>query len=71
MDGAEHVAVEDTLWVCCRCGVPLEINRVQLTYLGNSFWLDLPTCPSCGLYLIPEDLATGRMAEVEQLLEDK
>ena len=71
MNDTEHVAIDDTLCVCCRCEVPLEINRVELSYLGNSFWLDLPTCPSCGLYLTPEELATGRMAEVEQLHEDK
>ena len=29
------------------------------------------TCAACGLALIPEDLALGRMAQVEKLLEDK
>jgi len=65
------VTENDMLWTCCRCSGPLEVGPVQLSYLGNSFWIDLPRCPSCGLYLIPEELATGRMAEVEQLLEDK
>jgi len=49
----------------------MELGPVQLSYLGNSFTLDLPRCPSCGLILIPEELATGRMAEVERVLEDK
>lgn len=67
----ERVAGDEPTWFCCRCSVPLEIGPVELTYLGNSFWLDLPKCPSCGQYLIPEELATGRMAQAEQLLEDK
>jgi hypothetical protein len=31
----------------------------------------LPSCPRCGLVLISEDLATGKMAEVESALDDK
>jgi hypothetical protein len=65
------IGEDDLRWTCCRCSVPLEVGPVELSYLGNSFWLDLPRCPKCGLHLIPEELATGRMAEVEQVLEDK
>jgi hypothetical protein len=49
----------------------MEVGPVELTYLGSSFWIDLPRCPKCGLFLVPEELATGRMNEVELLLEDK
>jgi hypothetical protein len=35
------------------------------------FALDLPVCPQCGIILIGEELATGKMAEAEQILEDK
>jgi len=62
---------EDLGWTCCRCSEPLEVGPVELKYLGNSFWLDLPHCPRCGFYLVPESLATGRMADAERLLEDK
>jgi hypothetical protein len=62
---------DDLRWVCCRCSEPLEVGPVELTYLGNSFWLDLPHCPKCGFYLVPESLALVRMAQAEQLLEDK
>jgi hypothetical protein len=31
----------------------------------------LPTCPKCGIVLIPENLAMGKMNQVEHLLEDK
>jgi hypothetical protein len=33
--------------------------------------VELPTCPKCGYVLIPEQLALGKMHQVEQLLEDK
>jgi hypothetical protein len=65
------VSRDDLLWTCCRCSGPMEMGSVELTYLGNSFWIDLPRCPTCGLFLVPEELATGRMNEVELLLEDK
>ncbi len=58
-------------WVCANCGVPLEPGRVDIGYLGSSFPVDLLKCPRCGLVLIPEELALGKMAEVEKSLEDK
>ncbi|MES9995602.1 pyridine nucleotide-disulfide oxidoreductase/dicluster-binding protein [Desulfovibrio aminophilus] len=50
---------------------PLEPRPVEATYLGSSFNISLLACPECGLCLVPESLALGRMAEVEHLLEDK
>jgi hypothetical protein len=57
-------------WVCS-CGAPLELGKVNLRYMGSTFTVDLRHCPKCGLVLIPEELAEGRMAEVERILEDK
>jgi hypothetical protein len=71
MSSIARLTEDDMLWVCCRCSQPLEVGPVQLSYLGNSFTLDLPRCSTCGLILIPEELATGKMMEVEQVLEDK
>jgi len=51
--------------------VPLEPGRVDIAYLGSSFPVELLRCPQCGLVLIPEELALGKMAEVEKALEDK
>jgi hypothetical protein len=62
---------KDMNWVCEPCGEALEKGRVELTYLGNSFHVELPVCPKCGAVYVFEDLATGRIAEVEHLLEDK
>ncbi|MCL4367830.1 MAG: hypothetical protein M1337_01455 [Actinobacteria bacterium] len=58
-------------WICNRCKVSVEVQKVRLQYRGSIFALDLPACPRCGMVLIPEELAVGRMAEAEQVLEDK
>jgi predicted RNA-binding Zn-ribbon protein involved in translation (DUF1610 family) len=58
-------------WECVACGQPLERGKVDVSYLGNSFQVELLKCPNCGLVLIPEELALGKMAEVEKALEDK
>ncbi len=57
--------------LCAKCGLGLEIGRVKLTYLGNSFPVSLPKCPGCGQVFIPEELALGKMLRVEKALEDK
>ena len=56
---------------CAKCGAPLEPGQVTVEYLGNAYPVDLFKCPRCGLVLVPEELALGRMAEVEKTLEDK
>ncbi|MDR3568551.1 MAG: hypothetical protein P4L43_11040 [Syntrophobacteraceae bacterium] len=58
-------------WVCMKCGLPLEIGKVEVRYLGSMFPVDLYRCPGCRRPLVPEALAVGKMAEVEKLLEDK
>jgi hypothetical protein len=62
---------ESGKWMCSRCGVPLEPGPVDISYLGSAFPVNLLRCPSCGLVLVPEELALGKMAEVERTLEDK
>jgi hypothetical protein len=51
--------------------VPVEVQKVRLQYIKTIFAVDLPACPRCGMILIDEELATGKMAEAEQTLEDK
>jgi len=58
-------------WICNRCKVPVEIQTVRLQYIKTIFALHLPACPRCGMILIDEELATGKMVEAEQTLEDK
>jgi hypothetical protein len=62
---------EDKNWLCARCSVSLESGKVNVSYLGSMFPVDLLRCPRCSQVFIPEDLALGKMAEVEKLLEDK
>ncbi len=62
---------DDMDWYCERCNAPLQPGKVELDYLGSAFHVELPVCPKCGAVLISEDLAVGRMLEVEKLLEDK
>ncbi len=58
-------------WTCARCGEPLTQGKIEIAYLGSAFPVDLWHCSTCGLVLIPEELALGRMLEVEKMLEDK
>ncbi len=62
---------EATPWRCARCDVPLERAKVSVSYLGSTFPLELERCPRCGFVLVPEALATGKMLQAEQALEDK
>jgi RNase P subunit RPR2 len=68
---AENVRPEDLAWMCRKCNRPLQVGTVTVEYIGSQFTTELPTCPDCGFVLISEELALGKMAEVEQLLEDK
>lgn len=56
---------------CGACNIPLTEEKTHFSYLGHAFSTTLLRCPGCGQVFIPEELARGRMAEVEQTLEDK
>ena len=58
-------------WICSACDRPLEVVKVGFTYMKGNFEVPLQACPACGLVMIPEDLAMGKMAEAERILEDK
>ena len=58
-------------WECSQCKRELSPGKVNLDYMGSRFTVELMTCPACGFVYIPEDLAMGKMAEVELILEDK
>ncbi|PIE68432.1 MAG: DNA-binding protein [Deltaproteobacteria bacterium] len=62
---------EDKGWLCENCQIKMEPGLTELHYQGNVFKVELLLCPSCDAVLIAEDLAVGRMLEVEKLLEDK
>ena len=58
-------------WRCTACSCTLDIVKVGFTYMKGNFEVDLPACRSCGLVLISEELANGKMADAERILEDK
>ena len=62
---------EKTQWKCGKCGGELQRGLVKASYLGNDFEVKELKCLNCGLVLIDEELALGKMFEVEQSLEDK
>lgn len=56
---------------CGKCGRKLVLSKVDFSYIGKNFHADVYRCPSCGKVCILPELAEGKMAEVEHLLEDK
>ena len=64
-DGTEKI------WKCGKCDIALVFKKTVFSYLGRSFTHDVRCCPKCGSVFIPSDLAEGKMAEVEEQLEDK
>lgn len=67
----QNYAPDGGKWICGRCHVPLEQIKVQAFYLQSAFDVLLPRCPKCGMTMIPQSLADGKMVEVESLVEDK
>jgi len=57
--------------ICNKCNITLELKKTVFEYLGMSFSYDVPYCPKCKTIFITEDLANGKMAEVERMIEDK
>lgn len=57
--------------ICDKCGLEMVPGAVKFSYLGNEFEEEMPRCPSCGQVYIPEDIALGKMARVEEEFEEK
>ena len=57
--------------VCAKCDAALVPKKTVFEYMSMSFTYDILCCPVCGMAFIPEELAEGKMAEVERLIEDK
>ena len=58
-------------WICDKCKEKLVLRKVKVSYLGGNFDVELMKCPKCNNVYIGEDLALGKMLEVEKGLEDK
>lgn len=57
--------------ICDRCGVEMELIEASFDYLSRGFRHKVPRCPECGQVSLPEELVTGKMADVESMIEDK
>jgi hypothetical protein len=62
---------KSTDWVCLKCGAPLELAIVKLTYLDETFAAETPACPSCQSVFVSEKDAVEKMTLAEKMLEDK
>lgn len=58
-------------WICDKCKKELVLRKVKVRYLEGNFEVELMRCPVCDMVFIEEDLAMGKMLEVEKDLEDK
>ncbi len=65
------VNAEERIWKCGKCNEELVMKKTVFSYLGHTVAHEAPACPKCGKVFIPEGLAEGKMAEVEEQLEDK
>lgn len=63
--------VEKPMRICDSCKVEMVELDVEFSYLNRSFRHKVSRCPECGQVYIPEELASGRMHEVEKKLEEK
>lgn len=57
--------------ICDKCGLELEPRPTKLSYLGYDFTEKLPCCPKCGMVYISEELAAGKIARLEEDMEEK
>ena len=65
------VNADERIWKCGLCNERLVMKKMVFFYLGHTVAHEVPTCPKCSKVFIPEGLAEGKMAEVEEQLEDK
>lgn len=63
-------AEESARWRCA-CGGQLTRVKVGFAYMKGNFEVELPACSDCGQVLLTAELAEGKMAEAERILEDK
>ncbi|MDO4176619.1 MAG: hypothetical protein Q4D99_03970 [Bacillota bacterium] len=57
--------------ICMKCDTNMEEMETTFSYLGRTFKHKILRCPSCGQVYVPEELAKGRMAQVESMMEEK
>jgi len=56
---------------CAKCNVELQMKKTVFLYLEHEMSHEVPCCPICGQVFVDRELAEGKIAMVEQQLEDK
>ena len=69
--GASGSAPMTETLICDKCKVEFELVDVAFKYLSRDFRYKVPRCPECGQVSLPEELVTGKMADVESMIEEK
>lgn len=62
---------KETQWMCDKCQKALVLEKVKVRYLEGNFEVELLKCSTCKMVFISDNLAMGKMLEVEKGLEDK
>lgn len=62
---------EKKKFICFKCNKELVPKKTDFSYLGHTFFTEIPKCPQCGLVYLSEEIVKGRISEVEMQLEDK
>ena len=62
---------EEQSYICQKCNLAMVKQDTGFSYLGKTFRTDILRCPGCGMVYVSEELARGRMKEVEMMMEDK
>ena len=58
-------------WVCAKCSAALVPKNKIFSYMSMTVSHEVLRCPVCGKVFISKELADGKMAKVEQMMEDK
>ena len=65
------MAIAMTEVICNLCNRKLEKRKVKLKYMKYYMEAELLQCPACGQVYISEELAEGKISQVEKSLEEK
>lgn len=58
-------------WYCFKCEEKMKYSEINLIYCDFEIALVGLVCPRCDAKFIPEELAVGKMAEGEKMIEEK
>ena len=56
--------------LCLRCQTAMVLGKVEVTYLSQTYPVEMMTCPLCGQVYVSEKIQK-KMLSVESTLEEK